>query len=190
MKRFATLIAAAVDLVPAVECGHAQVRGAGRQQVVAHDAHGVEGVVDQQPLLETHGLDTVGLARVIDRVDVVSMDWKLVSDVRRAGDASRGPVKPFHEEHERFLEVACRAPEVVIKVVVTRATRDAELEAVAERVARVERRVTLVVQPVTPFGAVKEPPDAARLLAVVARLSHRLADVRLIPQTHKLLGAL
>ena len=48
----------------------------------------------------------------------------------------------------------------------------------------------LVIQPVTPFGAVREAVPAERLLAIVFRLSETLADVRLIPQTHKLYGAL
>jgi len=43
---------------------------------------------------------------------------------------------------------------------------------------------------VTPFAAVKEPPSAARMLALERRASERLADVRVIPQTHKLYGAL
>jgi hypothetical protein len=43
---------------------------------------------------------------------------------------------------------------------------------------------------VTPFAAVKERPSAARLLALARRASERVADVRVIPQAHKLLGAL
>ena len=37
--------------------------------------------------LETHGLATAALAQVVDVVDVVSMDWKLASDVRREGES-------------------------------------------------------------------------------------------------------
>jgi len=70
-------------------------------------------------LLETHGLATEALERVIERIDVVSMDWKLASDVRRAGTRRRDPRPDFHAEHERFLRVARRAPEVVVKIVVT-----------------------------------------------------------------------
>jgi organic radical activating enzyme len=47
----------------------------------------------------------------------------------------------------------------------------------------------LVVQPVTPFGAVREGLAPERQLALAARISRSLADVRLIPQTHKLSGA-
>ena len=65
----------------------------------------------------------------------------------------------------------------------------AELDELCERVAKIDAAVPLVLQPVTPFGPVKESPSAERLLALVARLSRRLSQVRLIPQTHKAMGA-
>ena len=140
-------------------------------------------------LLETHGLATQALETLVEAVDVVSMDWKLASDVRRAG--ARGcEADDFHEEHARFLRVARRAPEVVVKVVVTPATRGEELDALARAVAAVDPAIPLVVQPVTPCGAVKASPAAEQLLAWVARLSRTLVQVRLIPQTHKQIGAL
>jgi len=140
--------------------------------------------------LETHGIATEALGEVIDVVDVVSMDWKLASDVRREGHRARGPEESFHAEHERFLRVARRAPEVVVKVVVTPASRDEELDEMARRVASVDPAVTVVIQPVTPFGSARTTPGARQLLTWTARLQAELRDVRLIPQTHKVLGAL
>jgi organic radical activating enzyme len=140
-------------------------------------------------LLETHGLLTGALEQVIGEVDVVSMDWKLASDVRRAGDRIV-PAATFHDEHARFLRVARRAEEVVVKVVVTNRSTDAELDEMATRVAAEDPATPVIVQPVTPFGKVRETPAAERLLAITARLSETLRDVRLIPQTHKILGAL
>jgi hypothetical protein len=52
----------------------------------------------------------------------------------------------------------------------------------------VDPGVTLILQPVTPFGGVREAPSAERLLSVFRRVSRMLPDVRLIPQTHKLIG--
>ncbi|HVH19566.1 MAG TPA: 7-carboxy-7-deazaguanine synthase QueE [Myxococcota bacterium] len=140
--------------------------------------------------LETHGVATAALERVVDDVDVVSMDWKLASDVRRADDPARGPVRDFHAEHAAFLARACRSAEVFVKVVVTPASTDAELDLVARGVAAVDPKVPLIIQPVTPRGGVKERPSAARLLQIAARLERELADVRVIPQTHPLYGAL
>jgi pyruvate-formate lyase-activating enzyme len=140
-------------------------------------------------LLETSGTEGEALEAVLDVVDVVSMDWKLASDVRPEGQARRDRAEPFHEAHERFLRLARRAPEVVVKVVVSRATEDTELDELCARMAKIDATVPLVLQPVTPFGPVKESPSAERLLALLARLSRRLPQVRLIPQTHKAVGA-
>jgi pyruvate-formate lyase-activating enzyme len=138
--------------------------------------------------LETHGLAAEALAQVVEAVDVVCMDWKLASDVRREGRPFHAPGEDFHEAHERFLRVARRAPQVVVKVVVTPASTGEELDELAARIAGVDPAIPLVLQPVTPFGGVKERPSPERLLALVARLSRSLADVRLVPQTHKLLA--
>jgi organic radical activating enzyme len=139
-------------------------------------------------LLETHGLAADALAQVVESIDVVSMDWKLASDVRRASDARHGPIASFHAEHERFLRVARRAPEVVVKLVVTPASEDAEIDEAAARIAAVDPALTLILQPVTPFAGVREAPRAERLLELLARLSRVLSDVRVIPQTHKQIG--
>lgn len=139
--------------------------------------------------LETHGLAREALARVVAHIDVVSMDWKLASDVRRAGRSTRDPEEPFHDEHAAFLEVALQAPEVLVKVVVTPSSRDDELEAMVRRLEALAEPPLLVVQPVTPCGAVEAAPDAAWLLERTARLAARLPRVRLIPQTHKQIGA-
>jgi organic radical activating enzyme len=139
-------------------------------------------------LLETHGLASAALERVIDAIDVVSMDWKLASEVERA-DHPRGAAREeFHAEHAAFLRIALRAGETYVKVVVTPATRDEELDALAQHLAAVDPAVPLVIQPVTPRGPVKESPPAAQLLAWQARLERQLRDVRVIPQTHPGLG--
>jgi organic radical activating enzyme len=143
-------------------------------------------------LLETHGLAADALESVVERIDVVSMDWKLASDVRREGEPAAvlaEPGRDFHDLHARFLAVARRAPETYVKLVVTTASRDDEVLAACERIAQVAPGVVVVLQPVTPFGPVRERPSAARLLDLQRRASQRLADVRVIPQTHPTYGA-
>ncbi len=140
-------------------------------------------------LLETHGALPEALETVIDEIDVVSMDWKLASEVRRASDPAQGPAPGFEAAHERFLVVARRAPETVVKIVVTPSSTNAEIDVALGCVARVHPQACLVLQPVTPCGGVKESVPAARLLELAARASRSLRDVRVIPQTHKLLGA-
>jgi organic radical activating enzyme len=140
--------------------------------------------------LETHGLLADALEHVVAEVDVVSMDWKLASDVRRASDPRDGPAAPFHAEHEAFLARARRAPRVVVKIVVTNATLDEEVDVAVHAVDRQAPDATLVLQPVTPFGPVKERPPAARMLDLARRAERVLRDVRVIPQTHPIYGAL
>jgi pyruvate-formate lyase-activating enzyme len=126
---------------------------------------------------------------VLDAVDVVSMDWKLASDVRREDEPRGAPGAPFHGEHERFLRAAREGAEVVVKLVVTPASEDAELDEALERIAAVDPATPVVLQPVTPVGPVRERPTAERMLALEARFSRRLADVRVVPQTHPIWGA-
>jgi len=182
---------AACDALAAAEHRFASLTG-GEPLLQPRAVRALAGALRQRGprvLLETHGLHAEALLRVVDSVDVVSMDWKLASDVHRAGERARGPAAAFHAEHERFLRVARRAPEVVVKVVVTERSRPEELDEMAARIASVDPAIALVVQPVTPIAAREVAPSAERLLALVARLSRSLPQVRLIPQTHKLLGA-
>jgi len=141
-------------------------------------------------LLETHGLAADDLESVIADIDVISMDWKLSSDVRRASDPRHAAVESFHSEHEKFAAIARHAPELVVKLVITPASADDEIDEAVSRIEASAPEATLVLQPVTPFGSVREAPSAARLLELCTRISSRIAKVRVIPQTHKLYGVL
>jgi 7-carboxy-7-deazaguanine synthase len=138
--------------------------------------------------LETHGLASEALEGVVGSIDVVSMDWKLVSDVRRASDPPRGAAADFHDAHERFLEIAKRASRAVVKLVITPRSRDVEIDEAVARIARVHGGATLVLQPVTPCGGTRQRPTAERMLVLSERAGRRLADVRVIPQTHPIYG--
>jgi organic radical activating enzyme len=140
--------------------------------------------------LETHGLLAQALERVIGVIDFVSMDWKLASDVVRAGEEIAETRRDFHREHEAFLRVARAAPALAVKLVITPASELAEIDEAARRVAAVAPDATFVLQPVTPAGRVRSSPSAARMLELAFRLSRVLKDVRVIPQTHRLYGAL
>ena len=140
--------------------------------------------------LETHGLHTAALGQVLPLVDCVSMDWKLASDVRRASEPKHAQAAPFHAAHEAFLATAASAARVVVKLVVTPASQDAELDEAFACIARTHPSACVVLQPVTPFARVKGRPSGTRLLALERRASRVLPDVRVIPQLHPLLGAL
>jgi 7-carboxy-7-deazaguanine synthase len=140
-------------------------------------------------LLETHGVAADALAKVVDTIDVVSMDWKLSSDVRRESDPTTGASADFHDMHERFLRIAVTAPEVVVKIVITPSSRDEEIDEACRRIASVQPATPLVLQPVTPALHVRERPSAERMLSLQARVARVLPNARVIPQTHKLYGA-
>ncbi len=140
-------------------------------------------------LLETHGLAVDAMRRVRSRVDVVSMDWKLGGDAQWTEEGARGPAPDFHDLHERFLATAIEDCEVCVKVVVTVETRARDLEEVAERIRGVDAGVPLILQPVTPVGRVQCAPGADQMLPLMRACEGILADVRIIPQTHRVYGA-
>ena len=146
--------------------------------------------------LETHGLAVEALTSLGAAVDVVSMDWKLASEVRRESDPKGVQPQPFHDEHQRFLEVAARRAETLVKIVVTSTTTEDELAEACRRIAETAPDTPLVLQPVTPFGKSQkskgsgETPDAKQLLAWVRACRETLETVRLVPQTHKVYDAL
>jgi organic radical activating enzyme len=139
-------------------------------------------------LLETHGAAPDAFRAVVDAVDVVSMDWKLASDVRRASDPAKGPVRGFEAEHRLFLEIARTAPETVLKLVVTLASTDEEIDAALAAVKEIHPAAVVVFQPVAPGGGAARSPTARRLLDLASRGASLGLDVRVIPQLHKLLG--
>ncbi len=141
--------------------------------------------------LETHGLAVEALDGVLPHCDAVAMDWKLTSDVRRESDPRGTPAAPFDEAHVRFLaRVAKSDAAVFVKIVVTASTTQAELEKAARLVGEAAPGTALVLQPVTPFASVREGPRVPELLAAALACQRWLADVRVIPQTHRLYGAL
>lgn len=140
--------------------------------------------------LETHGLHAEALARCVESIELVSMDWKLASDVVYGPGIAPLPGRDFHDAHAAFLRVALRARGVYVKVVVTPSTADAEFDRMLETIAGISPAVPLVIQPVTPRGGVSAMPSAERCLALLERAEARLTDVRVIPQTHPIYGVL
>lgn len=128
--------------------------------------------------LETHGGLPDKLAQVIDLVDIVSMDIKLPSSY--GGE-------DLLAEHRRFLEIA-KQKENYVKIVLTGNTETSELEDAAKLMAEVSPESTLVLQPVTPYGKVRKVPSPEQMLNWQELCLQYLPDVRVIPQTHKIIG--
>ena len=136
--------------------------------------------------LETNGVLPAALEETVDLFDVVAMDIKLPGAVGR----------DVFAESQAFLRIAHRRragtgrPRVFVKVIVTAETTDAELTRACETVAAVDRSVPLVLQPVTPARADTERPTPLRILEAFGLARGILSDVRVIPQTHRIMQQL
>lgn len=128
--------------------------------------------------LETDGILYQNLAAIVDGLDSIGMDIKIPSATG---------LQPYWDEHRRFLAIAARR-EVFVKLVLTRDTTDAELETSLEIVREVDAGIPLILQPVTPYGIVRHPPTPEQVLNWQARAKQLLRHVRVIPQTHKMIG--
>ena len=128
--------------------------------------------------LETNGTLHDALARCIDCVSYISMDIKLPGVLSH----------PVWDAHARFLEIA-RTKDVYVKVVVAAETREDEVRTAARMVAETAPDVLLILQPVTPYGGCTAPTPA-RLLALQQIALVHVPDVRVIPQTHRMMDLL
>ena len=119
--------------------------------------------------LETNGTLHDALARCIDCVSYISMDIKLPGVLSH----------PVWDAHARFLEIA-RTKDVYVKVVVAAETREDEVRTAARMVAETAPDVLLGCTAPTP----------ARLLALHQIALVHVPDVRVIPQTHRMMDLL
>ena len=132
--------------------------------------------------LETNGLLPDHLSKVVGLLDYISMDFKAPTSTGLTSEKT-------WETHRRFLEVA-RATNVYGKCVITPNTTEAELDSVVDILCSVDRTIPLILQPVTPFGFETKAVSPSQMIQFHVRASQRLAEVRVIPQTHKMMQLL
>lgn len=130
--------------------------------------------------LETDGILWRNLEPIVDSLDLIGMDIKIPSATG---------LQPYWDEHRRFLAIAAQR-DVFVKVVLTRDTTPEELDTTLEIISAVDKEIPLILQPVTPYGVVRHPPSPEQVLAWQSRAKRALKRVRVIPQTHKLIGQL
>jgi len=142
--------------------------------------------------LETAGLHPEALATLIDDIDVIAADVKL---------ASATGIDHF-EAHRSFLRVwrgsafdpaRADARPAFVKVIVDLKASAGEIEAAARLVGEASRKIPMVIQPEseTLMGRHSTRESRAALIELAgagARAAGvHLDDVRVIPQTHKVL---
>jgi 7-carboxy-7-deazaguanine synthase len=134
--------------------------------------------------LETGGHRPEELALILPYLDSVGMDIKLpsVSGEQR------------WQAHAEFLQRCHTASvEVFVKLIIDRYTDPTELERSAQLVADVSPKIPVFLQPMTPVEASTLPllpPLPEQVLAWQSLMKRTLKQVRVVPQTHKMLGQL
>jgi len=127
-------------------------------------------------LLETNGTLYEQLNECLPYIDLISMDYKLAS---AAGtDCSL--------RHTQFLIAAGHHP-IYVKIVIDANSDEEEIKQAVEIIAGINRKIPLILQPVSPWGN-SAAPGFDKMLALQKLCSREIADVRIIPQIHKYLG--
>jgi organic radical activating enzyme len=130
--------------------------------------------------LETAALHPRALRAVTDSVDHVSADYKLPGTLER-GD-HRG-------KHRACIEIAVAAScSVDVKLVLTPAVTDVAVRAALADLAHVRQQILLILQPVTPFGAVTAAPAREAIARWLDLAIEAGFAVRVLPQLHRVLG--
>lgn len=131
--------------------------------------------------LETSGTQAEFLEPVLPWVNTIAMDIKLPSSTKEPDQ---------FENHARFYETSLKNPELTcfIKLVFNQHTAQDELDAVKRIVTR--RDTTIILQPETNLDDRKVHIHPQRILEIENDLSAHFGDVRVIPQTHKMLNVL
>lgn len=135
-------------------------------------------MLDTKIFLETNGTLYKQLAELIDIADIISMDIKLPSIVSR----------PQWEAHRKFMEIA-RQKDLYIKLVVAEETTQEEFKQAVNLAAQAAPEALFIIQPVTPFGGC-QAASPEKILACQNYALSKLKDVRVIPQTHKMIDQL
>lgn len=138
--------------------------------------------------LETGGHRPEQLAMILPYLDSVGMDLKLPS----VSGENRW------QEHEEFLKRCQQASvDVFVKVIISSQTNSTELERSAELVAAVSPEIPVFLQPVTPLEPSPQvsqtpviAPSSEQVLTWQANMKRSLKQVRVVPQTHKMLNQL
>lgn len=128
-------------------------------------------------LLETNGVLPQRLQHVLPLVDIISMDIKPPSNTGE---------RHFWEEHAAFLDL-CRGKDVYVKLLVDETTIAEEVERAAALVASAPQLVPAFMQPIVDQGGLPAI-SAQRLTHLYCVARQRLDSIRVLPQTHKLLG--
>jgi organic radical activating enzyme len=127
-------------------------------------------------MLETNGMLPDRLEPLLPFVDLISMDLKLPSNTGEPG---------FWDAHARFLSLG--KGKTYVKVLIDAGTVPREVERAAALVQEVAPETAVFLQPITAADA-RTDLSAERLEQFFHAVRRRVPNVRVVPQTHKMLG--
>jgi organic radical activating enzyme len=163
--------------------GHHSISVTGGEPLLYADSLG-EWFTLLRPLLpihlETNGTMHIALEQVIQHVDYVSMDMKLPS--------TSGCTEHLWGLHRDFLRVAV-GHNASVKIVIGNESVVDEIHQVCDIITEVDPATPLFLQPLS-YADGGIGISVAHLLRLQEAASARLPDVRVIPQMHRMLGAL
>lgn len=128
--------------------------------------------------LETNGSLPEQLEKVIDVLDIISADIKMPQSIS----------KEIWHKHRKFLQIA-KDKDMYVKLVVPGDLVLYDFQRAVDIIAEVDADILLILQPVTPMNGVPAvKPDMMLQLQQLAL--QKLKDVRIIPQTHRMMDQL
>lgn len=135
------------------------------------------GASGRTVLLETSGIMTAALCKVMAHIQIISMDIKLPT--------STG-MRAYWSLHEEFLRMATDASKAVyVKMVVDADTSAADIDRGAALVARIDPTIPVVIQRASPTPGFQRIPLSHQLGAHLRTGQQRLACVAVGRQMHK-----
>ncbi len=122
-------------------------------------------------MLETNATLPSHLKELIGKVDIYSMDYK-----------------PGYESEFAECLTLVKDEDVYVKYVLLPDTKIFELREFGKLMEKISKDIPLVLQPVTPCKKIKHFPSEEQIINAYNILKKNLNDVRVIPQTHKIIG--
>lgn len=129
--------------------------------------------LDLKIYLETNGTLTKALEKIIENIDIVSMDFKLDSSAK-IGD--------LFTNHDKFIEIAKKYnKEVFAKLVFDEKIRDFEINECLKLAEKYQ--IQLILQPKMNGNEIGVTHD--KITEIFSKISSQYHDTRLIGQVHK-----
>ncbi|MDD4527897.1 MAG: 7-carboxy-7-deazaguanine synthase QueE [Candidatus Margulisbacteria bacterium] len=122
-------------------------------------------------MLETNATLPAHLKELIGKVDIFSMDYK----------------PGYETEFSECLKLV-KNEDVYVKYVLMPDTKIFEIREFGRLMKNISKDIPLILQPVTPCGKIKFFPTEEQIINAYNILKKDLNDVRVIPQTHKIMG--